>query len=219
MALEKHFDNPEPDPGIYEALNEIGCPCVTTNYDELLAPQYTEKVGASIASTAVNRVFDVEDLSSTHLDRPGTVVHLHGAVSDPKNMIVTTRNYLEHYDEPKVKVFLGELFARKTVLFVGYGLDESEILEHILRRGDTGLTRDRRRFALQGFFGSQLPMYESLHRYYERSFGVHLLGFLRDHTDYSCLARILADWSRKLVVKKTPLAAEAAYIDEVLGGD
>ena len=110
LELEKHFQEPEADPGIYTALNEIACPCVTTNYDELLAPQFEENVGNSTGSNDANRIFNVEDLSSIHLDRPGTVVHLHGSVSNPKGMIVTTRDYLEHYDEPKV-----ELFSRRSV--------------------------------------------------------------------------------------------------------
>ena len=61
-----------------------------------------------------------------------------------------------------------ELFEKKTVLFLGYGLEEADILEHILRRGTVKATKDRRRFALQGFFLSQQPLYENLHHFYEK---------------------------------------------------
>ena len=67
-------------------------------------------------------------------------------------MVVTTKEYLEHYDHDNVQQFLGELFEKKTVVFLGYGLEELEMLEHILRRGQVKQTGDRRRFAVQGFF-------------------------------------------------------------------
>ena len=62
----------------------------------------------------------------------------------------------------------------------GYGLEEAEVLEHILRREEVLKTSERRRFSLQGFFRSQEPLYKKLYKYYEISFGVHLVGFERD---------------------------------------
>ena len=102
-------------------------------------------------------------------------------------------------------------------MFLGYGLEEAEILEHILRRGSVKPTRDRRRFALQGFFLSQKPLYENLHNYYEKSFGVHLLGFVRDHENYNQLDGIIKSWSNQIEVRKPPLAVDNDFMDEVLG--
>ena len=169
---------------IYKLINDLGCACVTTNYDELLAPRFQEvkdgvATSISIKPKDVVRIFDKSEFFAKHLNEPGTVVHLHGAISRPETMVVTTKNYLEHYDHENVQHFLRELFAKKIVLFIGYGLEETEILEHILRRGAVELTSDRRRFALQGYFRSQDPLYMNLHHYYEKSFGVHLIGFIR----------------------------------------
>ena len=52
------------------------------------------------------------------LNEPGTVVHLHGAISKPETMIVTTKEYLEHYDNENVQEFLGELFEKKLFYFL-----------------------------------------------------------------------------------------------------
>ena len=168
---------------------------------------------------SVSRVSERDKFYAKLLDEPGTVVHLHGAISKPETMIVTTKEYLEHYDHENVQEFLGELFEKKTVLFLGYGLEESEILEHILRRGSVKTTADRRRFALQGFFRSQQPLYENLHSYYKKSFGVHLLGFVRDHTDYTCLEMIVKSWARLIEIRKPPVANDLDLMDEVLGND
>jgi hypothetical protein len=205
--------------GIYKAINDIGCPCVTTNYDELIAPRFLEHKDGSATAAPIVRISKRDKFYAKLLNEPGTVVHLHGAISKPQTMIVTTKEYLEHYDHENVQEFLSELFKKKTILFIGYGLDEAEILEHILRRGSVKATEDRRRFALQGFFRSQQPLYENLHNYYEKSFGVHILGFIRDHEDYRCLEKIVKAWVNQIEVRKPPLANDADYIDEVLGSD
>ena len=107
------------------------------------------------------------------------------------------------------------MFARKTVVFIGYGLEEAEILEYIFRRGDTRRGPTKRRFALQGFFRSEQPLYEKLHAYYEHTFGVHLLGFLRDHQDYKTQENIIESWVDKLNVRAPTLVEDATLLDEV----
>ncbi|MEN6489943.1 MAG: SIR2 family protein [Smithella sp.] len=219
LDLTKHLAGKSEGDSIYKAINDIGCSCVTTNYDELLAPRFVDTKDGSTTAASVNRVYDREKFFAKLLNEPGTVVHLHGAISKPNTMIVTTKDYLEHYDHENVQEFLGELFKKKTILFLGYGLEEAEILEHILRRGAVKRTSDRKRFALQGFFLSQKPLYENLHTYYEKSFGVHLLGFVRDHENYKRLEAIIKTWANLIEVRKPLLAADNDYINEVLNNE
>ena len=216
LDLTKHLAGKSEGDSIYNAINDIGCPCVTTNYDELLAPRFLYKKDGSTTAALVNRVYDKEKLFAKLLNEPGTVVHLHGAISKPETMIVTTKDYLEHYDHENVQEFLRELFKKKTILFLGYGLEEAEVLEHILRRSSAKSTSDRRRFALQGYFLSQKPLYENLHTYYEKSFGVHLLGVIRDHENYKCLEAIIKTWANQIMVSKPPLSVDHDFMNEVL---
>jgi hypothetical protein len=210
---------------IYDAINEIGCVCVTTNYDDLLSPKFCEASDNPLAHGSgkpqsmkpqVTRIWEKNEFLAKYLDEPGTVVHLHGVFSQPESMILTTKNYLEHYDHDNVKHFLGGLFQRKTVLFIGYGLEEAEILEHILRRGAVKYTRDRRRFALQGFYKTHDALYRNLHQYYDKSFGVHIVGFIRDYKEYKQQEDILRTWSSQLRINKPPLINDLEYMDEVL---
>ena len=216
LNLGKYLTGKSAGDSIYKAINDIGCPCVTTNYDELIAPRFIETKNGSATAAPVVRISERDKFFAKLLNEPGTVVHLHGAISKPETMIVTTKDYLEHYDDEHVQQFLGELFNKNTVLFIGYGLEEAEILEHILRRGSAKATRERRRFALQGFFRSQQPLYENLHDYYEKSFGVHLLGFVRDHENYKRLEGIVKAWANQIKVRKPPLVNDVDYMDEVL---
>ena len=219
LDITKHLVGKSEGDSIYKAINDIGCSCVTTNYDELLAPRYVDMKDGSTTAATVNRVYDREMFFAKLLNEPGTVVHLHGAISKPETMIVTTREYLEHYDHQSVQFFLGELFDKKTILFLGYGLEEAEVLEHILRRGSVKPSLERRRFALQGFFLSQKPLYANLHTYYEKSFGVHLLGFVRDHENYKRIEGIIKTWANQIKVNKPPLAVDHDFMVEVLDGE
>jgi hypothetical protein len=108
------------------------------------------------------------------------------------------------------------LEGHRELLFVGYGLEEAEVLEHILRRGAVESTKDRRRFALQGYFISQEPLYRKLHQYYKKSFGVHVIGFIRDHNDYFQQEAIMKEWASQIIVKKPPLANDIELMNEVL---
>ena len=214
--LAKYLTCDEGDRDVYSYLNKIGCPCVTTNYDELLSPHYNPKKDGSTTATPITRVSQKKDFHASHLNRPGTVVHLHGSVSKPESMVVTTKQYLEHYDDETVTHFLGELFEKKTVLFLGYQLEEAEILEHILRRGRVKDINVRKRFLLQPFFRSQTPLYEMLFEYYVKSFGVHLIGFIRDHNGYKQLEEIVKAWSEQIEIRPAALVEDLEFMDEVL---
>ncbi|CAN7357728.1 SIR2 family protein [Rhizobium sp. LjRoot258] len=135
---------------IYGALSGIAQTFVTTNYDEWLdnelAPSQnvTSKSpkGSALPPSRARKVYHkIEDLTPDRLSEPG-VFHIHGSLLDPAGMIMTTSDYLRHYAndhhdtrpgrENRLLTFLEHLFQRKTVLFVGYGLEELEILEYVV---------------------------------------------------------------------------------------
>lgn len=74
-----------------------------------------------------------------------------------------------------------------------------------------------RRFTLMPFFFSQKPLYEMLYEYYKKSFGVHLIGFIRDYKDYNQLEDIVKAWSEQIEVKPPALVKDLEFMDEVLG--
>jgi hypothetical protein len=227
IAEEKAFDlnlaqylDSSGNSRIYEFLNSIGAVCVTTNYDHELSPVTSLDTDGSKPLNGLKRVSGTDKFSTALLREPGTVIHLHGDMDNQSEMIITTKDYLEHYDNENVQHFLGELFEQYTVLFIGYGLEEAEILEHVLRRGSVrneGGTK--KRFSVQGFFNSDQPLYDQLKKYYQKSFGVELIGFTRDFKDYSQLEKIIKDWSEELDVKPPALIDAHDEIDAIVGED
>jgi hypothetical protein len=136
---------------LYKSLFLLGKTFVTTNYDEWLDEQVPEPIPAATPATQlgdtppvnpIRVVHKVDELLPGLLSEPNTVIHLHGSLRDPAGMILTTRDYVRHYAndrlsadpqrENRVLTFLDFLFREKTVLFIGYGLDELEILEYVI---------------------------------------------------------------------------------------
>ena len=82
---------------------------------------------------------------------------------------------------------------QKNVLFVGYGLDELEVLEYVIGKarltGEPG-HREMRHFLLQGFFSHEHEVARSLVPYY-RECGIELIPFLRDNLDWDQLIDVL----------------------------
>jgi hypothetical protein len=207
VSLEK--DN------VYSYLNSFNSSFVTTNYDKYLCPDSRK---AHPESTW--RWYKREQLLGVNLDGNGNVVHLHGCVDEPTTMVVTTRDYLDHYSTREVQDFLRYLFERKTVLFLGYGLEETEVLEYVLRRGgaSTGERGHLRRFILQGFFQAERGLCDLLCEFYRESFFTNLIGFPKDYKSHAQLTEIIATWSRALRFKKMALTDEAAALEDEISG-
>jgi len=202
---------------LYENLSKLGKTFVTTNYDEWLdtaigAPTPSARPESNPATSAIEEprtvIYDVNELTPDNLRRPNTVIHLHGSVRKPESMILTTQHYVRHYandrfrrgaeTENNVLTFLDFLFTQKNILFVGYGLDELEILEYVIGKarlnGEPG-HREMRHFLLQGFFSHEHELARSLIPYY-RECGIELIPFLRDHLDWDQLIDVLEEFAR-----------------------
>jgi hypothetical protein len=202
---------------LYEALSKLGRTFVTTNYDDWLdttigAPALTVSGGSGTATPPIRQnptvIHKIEELTPDNLERPNSVFHLHGSLLDPAGMILTTQDYVRHYandrraDSPegenRVLTFLGFLFSEKNVLFVGYGLEELEILEYVISKArllaEPGKT-EMRHFLLQGFFSHEQELARSLSSYYQEC-GIELIPFLRDQKDWDQLMDVLEEFAR-----------------------
>src|SRR6266403_2313653 len=138
---------------VYRSLGKLGQTFVTTNYDAWLDTEIPDlKLSVepneeeTTATTPKTRrpIIDVNEFTPANLNQPNCVFHLHGSVTNPSGMIMTTRDYISRYandrrsDDPALEnrtlTFLEFLFHQKTVLFVGYGLDDLEILEYVIQK-------------------------------------------------------------------------------------
>jgi hypothetical protein len=206
------YDN-ETGRKIYRSLAKLGQTFVTTNYDGWLDTEITDTkpsvstlANQEIApNTPKNRTVyaDPNDFTPANLNQAKTVFHLHGCLAKPSDMVITTRDYITRYandrhaDDPqrenRTLTFLDHLFRYKTVLFVGYGLEDLEILEYVIQKArlipSTGQT-EARHFMLQGYFSHEYELMRSLSQYYKQC-DIQLLPFLRDQKDWQQLIEVL----------------------------
>jgi len=211
IDYKRIFNIDEPKSNIYEDINSLKCTFVTTNYDKLISPE--------ISKTRPEkewRFYKREDILRNKLDSQGSVIHLHGCVDDSKSMVITTKDYLLHYVSEEIHAFLQYMFESKTVLFLGYGLEEIEVLEYILKGSKQLDSKERKMFILQGFFNAEMSLFEKLKEYYDQSFNATLIGFPKDYIEYEQQKDIIKDWLKELSFSPLELVDELKLMEEEL---
>jgi hypothetical protein len=204
---------------LYRDLTSIGRYYVTTNYDEWLQYKYSDvnlDKSTSNGPIAVRReiVCRRDELTIPNMEQ-GKVIHLHGSLDVPKTMVITTSHYLLHYknDQGKgqnpVTAFLLHLFQKGdwTVLFLGYGMEEMDVLEYVLQKSHVYDEEQRptpRHYLLRGFYSHQKDLLDHLATYYEEHCGVRLVPFSLDGGDHPQLCNVISDWAKRIRVKPLP---------------
>ena len=98
----------------------------TTNYDDVLA-RHLELNGKAVVVYRNSR----EDIQAVDIDITPALVKLHGDFSEPSSVILTTSDYQRLYKSGECEgfqTFLQSHLARDRILFVGYSLNDPEIL-------------------------------------------------------------------------------------------
>ena len=185
----------------YNVLKSINAKYITTNYDNLfdhyVQNELPSAAGASIktpiASTKLtgNVYGDIdiirEQKQLAHIILDGDVVHIHGCISkDDKcdSLIITREDYLKRYynldgKENAHNHFLSELFNTYTVLFIGYGLQELEILKYMFK--NTYQSGANKRYIILEAYPSDYE-YIKIYENYLGQYNVNIIPY--DMTDF-----------------------------------
>ncbi len=229
-ALLKGDDKKKEKNRVYEDLYSFNSIYVTTNYDDHLdqvadkdVPQkLNSSVQPSNAPMPVIKpmkskvVYLKDDLLLSHLIN-GTVLHLHGSIHEPTGMIMTIVDYIKHYEpNSKASVLLEEIFKSCTVLFVGYGLEEYEVLEFIVRKSQP-VKDELRHFMLYPMFRNEVNLL-GLQRKYYASLGIHLVPYPLDDNGHDQLAIVISEWAKQIGPVSNPpgFYDRIKLIDEVI---
>jgi SIR2-like domain len=222
---------------LYNSLFALGNVFVTTNYDRWLDDRVAEPTaGATPAtspatpppSTPMRSIYSINEFLPATLTKSNTVIHLHGSVADSNGMLLTTRQYIKRYandhrtgdasTENRALTFLEHLFEHYTVLFIGYGLEELEILEYVIlkaRRQSNISDNEARHFLLEGFFSHETTLLRSMETYYLHECGIQLIPFLRDQKDREQLLYVLEDFAQRMPAS-APLVLQQGQVLEEL---
>lgn len=209
---------------LYRLLAELRPVFVTTNYDKWLhdepsldLPELGEgKESEPAAATSKRpRYYLTKDLTPDRLSERGAVLHLHGCYVDPNSMVVSLRDYIKHYANPSVREFLAEMFRNYTVLFVGYGLAELEVLEYIIRSNEslgTGKV-EQRHFLLYPHRSTELTQTGFVERFFKDQCGIQVIRYCIDARGYGELNDVFRAWTPQLDVRDPTLLELQNQID------
>jgi hypothetical protein len=225
---------------LFRCVSKLGTTFVTTNYDEWLddeipvspLPMESDPNPAAPVITSQRKVIHkVQDMTAESLSQPNTVIHLHGSLLDPAGMILTTQRYMHHYandrfsgmlrKENRVLTFLEYLFKNKNVLFIGYGLEELEILEYVIlkARATSGSGKpETKHYLLHGFFSHEYELMRHVKRYYLEECGIELIPFLRDKRDWDQLLDVLEEFSRVAPASQAKFLQDFKEMGDLLNG-
>lgn len=208
---------------VYKLISECNVKLITTNYDWLLSDALLEpSLGESTISTLeVNeadnsdsksigkinksnyKIFrSIEEFEESSLASNNFLVHLHGAFPDEKDLIASTESYLKLYGNETNKRKLKLLFENQTVVFIGYGLEELEILDLIVRssRSEADTDKSPRFFVLLSLLSHEAVILEHLTDYYMQ-LGITPIAYCRDKKGHHSLIDVLENWTGEIKSK------------------
>lgn len=217
---------------IYDELYKMGAIFVTTNFDkhmddvinknQPIQPSQPEAADLSDAESAADklpppkRIFHAEeDILITTLKKEN-LVHIHGSIDEPNNLVITLPDYIRKYKEgTNHHVLLQEIFNKKTVLFMGYGLEEYDIIEFLVKKSDI-TENEIRHYMLQGAFKEEGNMMELYGKYYS-TLGIELVPYSKTKRGYEQLIPVIKKWAKEIgsVAATKPYIEKRELIDEI----
>jgi len=216
---------------IYEDLYDFKAIYVTTNYDNyldeviqrninkkevVLNPKANLQIHIEEEKPKGKIIYLKEDMLTSNLLN-GYVIHFHGSVNDEKNVIMTIVDYMKYYRyDSEPATLLEEIFEKYIVLFIGYGLEEYEIIEYLITKSYTEKT-EIRHFMLYPMFEKNNNLLKFYKGYYGK-LGIQLTPYSIDKNGYEQLAIVINKWAKQIgpISRPQGFLERIRSIDEVI---
>ena len=177
---------PELASRLLKAIVAMEVPIVTTNYDNILedaAVRHFQELDAS-KEYRPHSVYKVSDITEDLLKSYSSIVHLHGSILEPKNAVISNVDYITHYANSNISNFMQSLFSSHTVLFLGYGMEEAEILAHMFNlKGDR--FRARKRYWFRDYFKFERHIQKHQISYFKDEYDIEIIPYYKDMRSFS----------------------------------
>lgn len=205
------YEESLPSENIYDYLYKMGFGggvYITTNIDNHFSKKFGDRLSYK------DNQFNYNKINESYL------YHLHGMIDDLESIIFTVPEYLKHYDSnaddnKKYLKFLREIFLKYTVLFVGYGLDELEILEFFATKTDIGKSRGKNHFLLLPLYKGEENILRNEKSYFN-FFGIEVIAFEKDQNGHNQLIEVIKAWSNEIELASSALHNNYEEIEEIV---
>lgn len=187
---------------IYKDLKNMGNAFITTNADRF-----------------IDKLLDVSNIIFRGVDlRQGNIGNdklykIHGCVSDARSLVFTKNKYMSTYTNPEFTDFIKQFFSKYTVLFVGYGLNEFELLSKILPQHDAD--KKPQHFLLKPYYQHEQEICNLESKYFS-DLGINLIPFSKDKENYDQLIDVIKNWHDVILRKTLSMQNSFSAIDKTL---
>lgn len=194
-----------PEPNIYDEIYRLRGLFLTTNAD-----QHFDRLFDKHGIIYHPEKFPLNKPNQKHL------YHLHGSILDPDSLVFTVPEYLKRYASERFTEFLRTIFDKYTVLFVGYGLEEFEVLDFLISKADAKPKGNvLRHFILLGLFKGDENILSHESNYY-RQIGIKVKAFQKDSLGYNQLYEVLKDWNDRINRVSTYVVSSFEELEDVV---
>ena len=193
---------------IYDCLMFLSETFVTTNADTCIDEHFMPN----------DIIYDFSDYEKISFHK---VFHIHGHKEHRESLVFTVEQYLNRYrttSDNKYLQFLKDLFSNYTVLFIGYGLEEFELLDFLTLKAKADKS-NKKHYALMPYysFEKRIADYDQI---YYNSLNIQVIPYAKDDKGYAQLIDIIDDWGNKTSFVKqidtelTELFSQDSFSDE-----
>jgi len=186
----------------YKYLQDFQTGYITTNYDKFLLQSYESNPKEENLCIKLNK--KIEQMQEVSFDdfikeQKSRVVYLHGRLNSKyQSPILTLKDYLEHYREHGPgRNFLKNIFSYKSIFFIGLGLTEFEIIQHI----QPPRIATFKNYLLLGISEYEKNTREQYSKYYE-ILNIVPIFYNKTQKGYKQLVDILEIWATQIIQKR-----------------
>jgi len=133
--------------------------------------------------------------------KPKNIVHLHGIIHKPDSLVMTIDEYISRYQDDGVGDFLKSAFfdEKYCFLFIGYGVDEMEIIDFMIQKYSKGPKSLRgfinRFYVLLPFFHTEERIYQYEQLYFDQ-INMTVIPYSINTKGHEQLDEVLASWRK-----------------------
>lgn len=187
---------------IYDDLYKLKAVYLTTNADLIFDKKFRYPPTYTYDGTTINNI---------HI---GNLYKLHGTMDDETSLVFTVEQYIKTYREVPFRNFLTKIFHEYTVLFIGYGLEEFELLEYIIMSNNND-SNSLRHFILNPYYKEDTRSLEFDQKYYN-AMGIQVIPYSKNFLGFNQLDRVIAYWAKKINSETGVLYQTFTEIDTII---
>jgi hypothetical protein len=173
---------------IYRVLSDL--PAV------LPALYLTTNIDVNFDSAFQGSVFCEENDFSPDNIFPDKLYKIHGSIERRNSIIFTVPQYLARYRNPNFGAFLTQIFSSYSIIFLGYGLEEFEILDFLVTKMGKGMVGLNHCILLPYYQGENYLL--DFDTDYFKPLGIQVVGYEKDQNGYAQLYNVVKKWKKDL---------------------